>query len=269
MKALVINLGSETTRWTFQAEQLTRLGLPFERLEAVIPQNLDPSPEDPYWQRWERPLRPAEMAALQSHRAAWRNVAAGREPKLILEDDALLLPGAAEFISQVAAISDIDHISLEDRGRKKLVSVQRDARAPMRRLWQDKSGAAAYILWPSGARKLLARIDDRPGLADAVICAAYDLSSWQADPALAFQLDQCVRHGIAAPIAVKSTIDSTQRPGLEGLGLGARLAFRSRRILAQVRMALRHLRHWQGAQRMLVPVAGIDVQQVARSTTAD
>ena len=80
MKALVINLAGETERMSFQADQLTALDLPFERLDAVTPDRLDPPADDAYWTGWQRPLRQTEMAAMASHRGAWDRVLGGGLP---------------------------------------------------------------------------------------------------------------------------------------------------------------------------------------------
>jgi glycosyl transferase, family 25 len=250
--ALVINLGTETVRMEFQSRQLAELGIIFTRLEAKTPHSLPAPPQDRYWSYWERPMRVAEMAAYASHRAAWQLVADGRSPVLVLEDDALLMPGAPAFLGQVETLSGIDHITLETRARRKLVSNTPHPQAPMRRLWQDRSGAAAYVLWPSGARKLLAH---KPAIADAVICAAYDLGSFQADPALAIQIDQCAAHGLTPPIAVTSTILAGRKPALAGLPVGAQTRFRWRRFTAQLRMGARRLSRLVGSSRRHVSLA--------------
>src|SRR5690606_24072262 len=129
----------------------------------------------------------------------------------------------------------LDHVTLEVRGRRKLLGrVERPLADGLRlvRLWQDRTGAAAYVLWPSGAAKLLARAEDRAALADAMICRAYDLSSWQVEPAGAIQLDRCARYGVPVPIGTRSTIDGDGRPA----GMPAQ---RLRRIASQLRMGWR------------------------------
>lgn len=235
IRALVLNLASETERMDFQTAQLTRLAIPFSRLEAVTPATLTPSPDDSFWAQWERPMRQTEMAAYASHRTAWVQVASGSAPMLILEDDALLMDRTPAILAQIASLPGLDHVTLETRGRRKLLSRRPHDRAPIRRLWQDRTGAAAYVLWPDGAAKLL----NRPaGLADAVICAATEMQSWQADPALAIQLDQCAAHGLVPPIPVRSSIGAEARP--DG---PVSIAFRRRRILSQLRMGLRQLRN--------------------------
>lgn len=246
MKALVINLDRDTERLAFQRRQLGALGLAFDRLPAITPADLDPPSGAAYWGRWQRPLRPAEMALTASHRAAWRIIAADDRPMLVLEDDALLAPGVPGLLDRVLGLPGIDYVNLETRARRKLVARRPHPQAPIRRLWQDRCGSAAYALWPGGAQKLLRRLEHAPGPSDAVISAAYDLLAWQADPALAIQIDQCAHYGIAAPIPVTSAILATDRPE------GRTAAQRARRIGAQLRMGMRQLAHAPGARRVEV-----------------
>ncbi len=250
MKALVINLASETVRMTFMAAQLDAMGVAFERVEAVTPDTLKPSPDDPYWTLWERPMRVTEMAALASHRVAWERVANGTAPALILEDDALFMPGAARFLSQIEGMPEAGLITLETRGRAKLIAKDPHPSAPMHRLWQDRTGAAAYVLRPEGARRLLARVARAPGLADGILCAAYDVAAWQAVPALVCQLDRCAAEGMTAPIETESAIGREAKPNAPSTA-----AQRLRRIKAQVRMGIRQAIRWPGAQKVTVPLA--------------
>lgn len=242
MRALVLNLAAKPERLAFQVAQLDRLGLAWDRIEAVTPEAVSPPMSDPYWSRWQRPLRPAEAAALLTHAQAWRRVAEGDRPCLVLEDDAVLMPAVPAFLVRIEALDAVDHVSLEVRGRRKLMG-KRHPDAPMRRLWQDRTGAAAYALWPRGARILLARLGAAPSLADGAICAAYAMASWQADPALAAQIDICARYGVPTPIETVSSIDGATRSDPRGLDPAARWRFRARRISAQARMGLRRLAH--------------------------
>lgn len=251
MKALVINLGTEVGRMSFMAGQLARLKLVLVRLEAVVPEAVSPPSDDPYWQRWERPLRTTEMAALASHRAAWERVVAEGAPMLICEDDAVLHPDTPDFLNQIEALPEAELVTLETRGRRKLIARAAHGEAPMHRLWQDRTGAAAYVLRPSGARKLLDRVAQAPGLADGIICAAYDVTAWQAVPALAVQLDQCEALGLAPPIQTESAIDREARPKTR-----KSLGQKWRRLRGQVRMGSRQIRRLPGAQRVIVPYAG-------------
>ena len=249
MKAFFINLEREGTRRAFQIAQAARLGLDLHRIPAVTRDEVSPPPEDAYWHGWQRPLRPAEMATLLSHRAAWAAVEREGAPCLILEDDAWLMPEATGFLGAVAGLGDIDHLSLETRDRFKILGRVHPGHGGIRRLILDRSGAAAYVLWPSGARKLLARTERRPGLADAVLMETRGLSSWQADPALAIQIDMAARYGRVAPIPVASSISDTERPAR------ATRRFRLRRNLEMLRLGARMLRLALGAERRKVPLS--------------
>ena len=66
------------------------------------------------------------------------------------------------------------------------------------RLYQDRTGAAGYILWPSGANKLIQlEKNSGIGLADAHITACHALKAYQVEPSPIIQLDQCKDYGIS------------------------------------------------------------------------
>lgn len=245
MKVIVINLAEAKERMAFQVVQLQTLGLAHERLDAFRAANAPALRPASYWSSWERPLKDVEKACLLSHRAAWAKVAASGEPMLILEDDAILSSRTPALLEKLKAVRGIELLTLEVRDRKKLVA-RETPRAlpslPIRRLYQDRTGAAAYVLWPAGADKLLKRTKHKAGLADAIICAAYELKAYQTDPALALQIDQCERYGIAEPIATQSSIDAAKLPLASGEnGATAGLAYKARRLWSQLRMGLRQL----------------------------
>lgn len=257
MKTLIINLAHARDRMGFMRAQMADLGLDWERIEAVTPQTLHPPADDPVWHRWQRPLRVTEMALCASHMAAWRRVIALGAPCLVLEDDALLSRSLPGFLAQVAGLVGVDHISLETRSRKKLVARGMHPDAPLRRLWQDRTGSAAYVVFPAGAKALLARARRCGAPSDALISATYAMRSFQADPALAIQLDQCRAYGIVPPLETASLIDAVDKPGLPAaMPLTRRMGYRLRRIGAQFRMGGRHLARAGQAERRAVPVAG-------------
>ena len=243
MKALVINLARETERLSFQRDQAKRWGLELEVIAAVTVDALSPAANDPCWERWQRRLRDVEKAALLSHHIAWRRVIALGGPTLVLEDDAWLMSGAASLVAEVAGLQGIEHLSLETRGRKKLLGQAHRHMPGLRRLWLDRTGAAAYLLWPEGARKLLARSAAVPALADAVPVETAGLLRWQAAPAQAIQIDMAQYYGLAPPITVNSAIAPVPRPS------GDTMRHRRRRIAQQLRMGLAMLRpgtQWVG-----------------------
>lgn len=250
IRALVINAGPATARMAFQTAQLNALGIPFERLQAVIPEAVMPHPGDPYWSRWERPMTGVEKAILCSHRAAWEMVARGRGPMLILEDDVLLAAPVPKFLKSAERLEGVGRITLEVRSRPKRVGGANDARLPARTLYQDRTGAAAYVLWPTGAQALLRRAARRPGLSDAILCAAYEVPSLQAWPALAIQLDQCAAYGVEPPVATETT--NPQKGRSERGPSTPRQVLR--RLAGQARMGLRAINTFGVARKRRVPL---------------
>lgn len=251
MKALVINADPRSRRMAFQAAQLQALGIEFARWPAITPQTLAPPAEDPFWEGWERPLSPVEKAIFCSHRAIWQAVGEGRDPVLVLEDDAVLARAVPDFLRMAEGLEGVGRITLEVRGRRKLVARDPDPRLPARRLWQDRTGAAAYILWPSGARALAARAASAPGLADAVLCAAYEVPTLQAWPALAVQADMCAHYRLRAPFAPDT---ANPQPPAAHRPAPSR-AQRRRRLAAQLRMGWRRLQASGHAAWCEVPIA--------------
>ena len=102
------------------------------------------------------------------------------------------LPVWPVFLRAVGEMRGIDHLSLETRGRKKLLERAPGAVWPMR---QDRTGSAAYVVWPSGARALLDRAAVCAAPSDALISETR-MHSHQAVPAQAIQFDICARYGI-------------------------------------------------------------------------
>jgi glycosyl transferase family 25 len=64
------------------------------------------------------------------------------------------------------------------------------------RLYQDRAGAAGYILWPQGAKKLL-QCEQKKGiaLADAHITDCHNIKAYQVEPTPIIQLDASGKQG--------------------------------------------------------------------------
>lgn len=257
MKITVINLPSATDRRQFQLQQAASLGLELNFKDAVHRDQVPSGVAETLAMQWERKMSPTEVACYLSHFQLWEQVASDNQPHLILEDDALLSAQVPSFLREVEQLVDIDHISLEVRGRKKLIGdkvIYTVADTELRRLYLDRTGAAAYILWPSGAKKLV-QLHRRKGaaLADAQICRAHQLNSYQTEPPLAIQLDCCELYGIQSPMATQSTILNTRRDVEDNIG---KWRFKIRRIVSQLRMARRQLTYSTLAtRRQLSPCA--------------
>ncbi len=255
MKILVINLDAAKERLDFQNRQMAALGLDFERLTAIAVADLDPSEAARMAGEWERPMRQVEVACLMSHRAAWRRVAGAGAPALILEDDAILCDRIGDVLTALSDLEGLDHVTLEVCGRRKLLangSRQLTGHTTLTRLVQDRNGAGAYVLWPAGARKLLDRSDRAAGLADAVINSAYELASYQVEPACALQLLLCDAYGVTGYPSSPSTIDQGDADKPAPGSIAAAVRFKARRLAAQARIAWRQLSHIGRARRRFV-----------------
>jgi len=248
MKVLIINLAAATERLAFQEQQMVRLNLPYQVMQAIHTEQIKPQTYQALAHGWERPLRVTELACFLSHHNAWQAVQKAQEPMLIIEDDALLAKQTPQLLSALATQKDCDLVTLEVRSRKKLLGKQ-PINWPDFSLWplyQERTGAAAYVLWPSGAAILLDKVQNAPpALADAFISSTYKLRSFQVEPAAAIQLGQCTAYGIKPELLTDSFIDAELKPRPRREHLSNRLleqiAYRSRRLYAQLRLVGRKL----------------------------
>jgi glycosyl transferase family 25 len=266
MDILLINLDSSKDRLTFQKQQFARLGLEFQRLPAI---SVDSISDDEYEQlaySWERPLRRTELACFMSHRLAWEEVVRQGKPCLIMEDDVLISDKIAQIIEALEEVRDMDHITLENRCRKKLVS-----RKPIRslpnesnlyRLYLDRTGAAAYVLWPIGAEKLLVSFHKKgPAIADAFISLNSSLISGQVEPAPVIQLDVCTCYGISRSLVTESTISNTKIKRPKAATRMHYLVFRLRRLQANFYIAKVHLSKFFPGTRRFITIRKEDYDQ--------
>lgn len=242
MKALVINLATATDRMEFQIKQLNGLGIEFERLSAVSIDDLEEGIYQKYESTWERPLRKSEVACFFSHKNAWEEVIRNDQPMLILEDDAFLSQTTPCLLEELINIREIDYATLEVRGRKKIIAKNATyelCESSLIRLYQDRTGAAGYVLWPSGAKKLIERLNrGKIALADAFISSTYSLEAYQIEPAPIVQLDQCINYKLVSLLETESAISSEAKPIVRA---ARHWSYRIKRIFGQLKMGSRHL----------------------------
>lgn len=232
---------------------MKRLGLDYTRIDAVTPATLIPAPDHKIWHTWQRPLRDGEKALLASHKKAWQHVIDNKSPHLILEDDALLCGTLHAFLRKCQTLHNIDYISLETRGRKKIVGSKIEQSVPIIPLYQDRAGSAAYIIWPRGAEILLKKAKTKAAPSDAFITSTYTLNAFQADPARAVQLDHCARYGLIAPLKGASILAHETKVDRSDFHILKRIMFRTKRVWGQIRMGLRRLKHLTGLKRHIEP----------------
>jgi glycosyl transferase family 25 len=241
--ALIINLPAAVERRTMQDAQFARLGIVHRFLNATAVADIPTADLARLERAWCRPLRPAEVACALSHRRAWADVAAGAAPVLILEDDVVLASDTAAVIGALSRRPDLECVTLETFTLPKVLGDPRPMGLEPFRLaevYRDSGGAAAYMLWPSGARKLLA---GRPGLlplADAAINLGPGLRKHQVEPACAIQAMFLAGVGEIAPEVYQTTVSDPER--LPITGLADWLRYRLRRLRVSLILFVRQMR---------------------------
>lgn len=246
MKALIINLDRETQRLAFQTKQLTSLGLEYDRIPAVVIQDKHDNDYQKYYKSWQRPLSISEVSCFFSHKKAWEVIVSENQPMLILEDDAWLANNLPCILKELITLKNIDYVTLEVTGanRKKLVAKEATASfcdVNLLRLFQGRSGAGGYILWPSGAKLLIEQFNEgQIGLSDKFINSCYSLRAYQIEPATVIQLDQCQFYGITPPLEVKTTIVNKSEFSVPLLD---HIRFRLRRIIGEIKIGVNFLKN--------------------------
>lgn len=168
MKAVVINLKSRDDRWQGVQKSVNKNApwLKAERLDAVDGRVAPPPAKDVakqwstarlaqlfHWYREKTiPMSPGERGCCASHLKAWRKCAATNKPLIVLEDDAVLLPGFTATLEQALkeAPKDIGAlwITSKDRGTRKRCG--KVLMTPSY-VWTT----VGYVIWPSAAKAFM------------------------------------------------------------------------------------------------------------------
>jgi glycosyl transferase family 25 len=253
LNIFVISL-KKSSRRRFQEKQFSKLGLDFNFLDATSKDVVSNS--DEVYSDWERPLSLSEIACYKSHRNAWEKTANSTSPSLILEDDAVISMDLPKLIQSLLLKTNADYVNLENRNRKKIVSknkVLSEKEFSLLKLYHDSTGAAGYILYPNGAKKILA-CEKKFGvaLADAQISRCNSLIKLQVEPALIIQLDMSETYGIKINEdnlhLSKSTVSSSERPLRS-------YKFHFRRIMSQLKLGFRKIYLCFYAERRYIRLA--------------
>ena len=238
MKIYIINLLAAIERRQFQKKQLSRLGLDYEILKATSIHDINDETYAKHYKDWQRPLWNTEVACYFSHRSVWQKIIDTNTPALILEDDALLSKCVPELLKSFTNKQNVDLINLEAAGRKKFISKIGEnitSNSKLFRLYQDRNGAAGYILWPSGAKKLLEHESlNGIGLADSHIASCYSIKSYQVEPAAILQLSQCNNYDIPNIFTNTIQVSTVSHPNNPKV----HLIFWIKRIVAQIKLGI-------------------------------
>lgn len=155
MKIFVISLPSATARRSSIARQMDKMGLAYSLIDGV---KIDAArlAEAGYSQsarlhRYDYDMALGEVGCFLAHQAAWRVIKSQNEKCLVLEDDAVISGLSSELLT---SIQDAPYPILRLAGvfqkRYKFI-----AGTVYAKYWGDPSGAAAYVLGPEQAKRLL------------------------------------------------------------------------------------------------------------------
>jgi len=168
LKAVVINLKARPDRWQGIQKSVVKNApwMKTERLDAVDGRVKPPPAKDVakkwsterlakmfHWYRTKQiPMSPGERGCCASHLKAWRKCAAGKDPLIVLEDDAVLLPSFTRTLEQALkeAPKDIGAlwITSKDRGtRKRAGKVLMEPSY----VWTT----VGYVIWPAAAKAFI------------------------------------------------------------------------------------------------------------------
>lgn len=163
MKIYCINLKRSTDRKTFQLEQARSLGLEIEFVDAVDFMSLAEDELIEAAQCWTRPIVGKDVGCFHSHRNAWRLVAEGTEPAIIMEDDVVFSDDLPSVIEALQAenfpdyrVYDLEFASRPHVLEKKAEWVRFGITAT--RIFVNKVGAGCYVITPKAAKRLLEEV---------------------------------------------------------------------------------------------------------------
>lgn len=168
LKAVVINLADREDRWNGIKKTAAKNApwLKMERLDAVNGRANPPPVKDVckkystlrlakmfHWYRPKMvPMSGGERGCCASHLKAWRKCAAGKDPLIVLEDDAVVLPSFTATLNQALkeAPEDVGALWLtsKDRGTRKRAG---EVIMEPSYLWTT----VGYVLWPKAAKAFL------------------------------------------------------------------------------------------------------------------
>lgn len=198
MRIYYINLSTRADRRLALEQRLSLLGLTGIRVEAATPDDVSAEMRrkycDPTSYRWQTP---PELACSLSHmRVMERLLATPDKYALVLEDDAILSTGLAEFLDHFErAAPDMDLVHLETDQAPWRLAPRPDtmlAGVSLYRAFNTLRGTAGYIVSRRAAEHILASDQLLKCMTDQALFNPFerpgrDLVVRQADPALVIQ----------------------------------------------------------------------------------
>lgn len=262
MKIYIINLEQSADRLEYQIKQFEKLGLHFERLNAVSVQDISEEFYLSHIKYGQRLIKQSEMACFLSHKKAWELVLQQNEPCVILEDDALLVHDFADLLKDIEnknIPSQVDFINLEVQPRNKVLSHKPiysllNQEYHLYELLLEKNGTGGYIVFPSGAKKLLNYAEQTLALADAFIYSCPNLKKTQIEPAVLLQDVICPAYNIPFGQPPQSIIGAVKNTVPFKPSLYHKILFRKNRILTQIKLGIKTLMALSKGQKRQIRV---------------
>lgn len=252
---------SSVARKAFHSKQANDFNIDINYFDAVDGTRLSDAQFESLRYTYLRPLSKGEVGCFLSHKALWEICLSINEPIIILEDDAILSSEFMVAVSQLVALSDIDRINLEGYYPQKKTFGNRSISLngfQLTKLLQERAGAAAYMLWPSGARKLLKHYDNKATLADVALKERF-LITYQLEPVVAVQALICDHYGIPHSLTLnETTLDSSGRHNNYNRYKALLLKFK--RLLDESKKAVYRLRYIFSTRRIVL----VDVTKFSR-----
>lgn len=212
MKIYTISMAASVHRKEYHKWQADELGMDVNYYDAIDGSVLSDEVFESLRYTYLRPLSRGEVGCFLSHKALWEKCASINEPIIILEDDIVISADFAAATSQLLNLQDVDRINLEGYFPQRKTfgkNVLQLRGFSLTELYQERAGAAAYILWPSGALKLLNHYKNKACLADVALKKRC-LATYQLEPVVAMQALVCDRYKIAHLLPTnQTTLDRT------------------------------------------------------------
>lgn len=195
MRILLINTPNKASRRAFQQMQAERLGLTLEFINAVSVDDLPARVLQNAANEWTRAIRAQDVACTFSHWRAWEIIAEQTEQVCVLEDDVLLSERFQKVLDYIErrrdgwnCVYDLEFANFEHKLSRSPVWRNAGLKVAAHRIYKNKRGAAAYVLGPKAAQRLL-READGYRMMEAFLWTRSWMRQLQIEPCQAVQLD--------------------------------------------------------------------------------
>lgn len=195
MRILVINTPNKASRRAFQLAQAERLGITLEFINAVSVDDLPARVLQNAANEWTRRIRAQDVACTFSHWRVWEMIAEQSEKICVLEDDVLLSHQFKDVLDHIETrqegwncVYDLEYAHAHHKLGRTPVWKNTDLNVTARRLYKNKHGAAAYVMGPKAAQRLLSEATGYR-MMEAFLWTRGWMQQMQIEPCQAVQLD--------------------------------------------------------------------------------